>query len=71
MPACTSCKQQIEWRTSKVSGRKMPIDSAPAAGGNIVLVDRNDYKVVPAGEGTHTSHFATCPNAQKHRKRNR
>jgi hypothetical protein len=49
----------------------MPIDPNPVAGGNLVLTLRAVDAVVqavPKGQGTHVSHFATCPNAGAHRK---
>lgn len=72
---CRSCGASIVWAAT-AKGRRMPIDFAPVAGGNIDL----DLSVVPplahvlaktelehlAGPA-YVSHFATCPNATAHR----
>ena len=53
---CRSCKAPIVWlKTSR--GKNMPAD-ASSVGVDDVLFD-------PA---KHISHFATCPNANQHRK---
>jgi hypothetical protein len=46
----------------------MPVDPEPVAEGNVVLVDG---LAVVGGEGEprYTSHFATCPDAKRWRKR--
>ncbi len=57
------------------SGRRMPVDAAPDPAG-LVLVEGGrgvmlDAPADPAelreGESTHTSHFATCPEAGQFR----
>lgn len=64
---CRSCGARITWLlTSK--GKSMPVDAEPAAGGNLQIGDDGVVTVVKAGEGTHVSHFATCPSAAAHRK---
>lgn len=39
MPKCKSCDAEIRWAVT-VNGKKIPIDAAPAAGGNITLTER-------------------------------
>ncbi len=63
---CRSCGAYIVWLKTK-AGKTMPVDAdsvddadAPVGAGEKPLFDAN------AG---HVSHFATCPNADKHRKR--
>ncbi|MBX3045091.1 MAG: hypothetical protein KIT33_15945 [Candidatus Kapabacteria bacterium] len=53
---CRSCGQAIKFlKTHK--GHLMPVDSE-SVGDNDVSFDKDIHK----------SHFATCPNANKHRK---
>lgn len=58
MAKCRSCGEEIVWMVTK-SGKKMPADMIPG---------------FPPTEGDifdpkfNSSHFATCPNAAKHRK---
>ena len=76
MSRCRSCGAPIIWAVTK-SGRSMPLDEATDPAGNVLLLE-NGNCLVPAPEddvweaagGTrHTSHFATCPNADQHRRR--
>ena len=75
-PRCKSCARPMRWVTNRLSGRKMPVDFDPHEDGNVV-VDANDradvYRAtpteIPAGSTLHFSHFATCPNADEHRRR--
>ena len=39
MPNCKTCRAEIRWAVT-VNGKKIPIDAAPAAGGNITLSER-------------------------------
>jgi hypothetical protein len=51
----------------------MPLDLAPNPDGNIVLRDGIAHYVStddPTPEQRRIAHFATCPNASKHRKAN-
>lgn len=77
---CTSCGAQIIFfKTEK--GKRIPLDPAPNASGNVVLVKRiSDGKEIAktlgpwSGEEYHAlphykTHFATCPNAAEHRRR--
>lgn len=54
---CRSCKAEIVWFKTKAE-KWMPIDAA--------TVKASDTQV---NLGYHISHFATCPNAAKHRRR--
>jgi len=68
---CGSCGAPIVW-AHNVYGKREPIDAAPVAGGNIVLVGLGEpprAEHVKPGVGTHVSHFATCPDARKWRRR--
>lgn len=53
---CRSCNERMVWLvTSK--GKKMPVDAE--------TVEAGDEEFDPK---RHTSHFATCPDAEKFRK---
>lgn len=70
MPNCKSCGAPIVWGETQ-SGKKMPLDTK--------MEQRYVFKQdigYPSGDAivlvnTYTSHFATCPNAAKHRKKSR
>lgn len=75
---CKSCGEEIIWcKTEK--GKPMPVDMAPDAGGNLIILPDGTVAVLKGndlaiwrtkkGYALHTSHFATCPNAAKHRKK--
>lgn len=82
---CGSCKAPVLWTKTegKVDkpGKRMPIDAN--ADGSPMVVSRGNLvatghtstegapivRYVASGQGQHVSHFASCPNAGKHRKR--
>lgn len=77
MSACKSCGASIIWARTP-AGRVIPVDREPTEDGNVRLTYR-DHKahalvvgkgedLFSSGEARHTSHFATCPDADKHRK---
>lgn len=81
---CTTCHARIYWAKVVETGRAMPVDAQPdPVKGNVVLYRNRRTgraifaRVLKAGEppppGTHlrTSHFATCPNAKRHRRNRR
>lgn len=61
---CSSCQADIIWIVTEM-GKKMPVDAKIVLG--FILVDEPG---VTRGltEKVHVSHFATCPNADQHRK---
>lgn len=68
---CRSCGAPIVWCVTP-AGNRMPVDADPSPRGNLVL-EGELARVVPAPDlldrrPRHTSHFATCPNADQHRK---
>jgi aspartate 1-decarboxylase len=66
MSTCRSCGATVEWVVT-AKGSRMPLDiQTPPGKGNIV-VDNGIARAVKVGEGVRISHFATCPNAAKHR----
>lgn len=70
---CHSCGAPIVWVHTE-AGKRMPIDPEPVDGGNLILDRRDGPRVTVATEGNlppcgYVSHFATCPQAGKWRKR--
>lgn len=78
--SCRSCGAPIIWCLSSITGRPLPVDAVPVAGGNLLLVRR--LRPLPArvvarrlsrelAEGRtdlHVAHFATCPDGDEWRK---
>lgn len=62
MPKCKSCGAEIHFLETK-TGSLMPVDAKPAR----VLVEQQGETWYGVEDG-YTSHFATCPNAAKHRR---
>jgi hypothetical protein len=72
---CSSCDAEIVWAVTAL-GKRMPIDVTPTAVGNVVLEIDGDVlraRVVKTSDPRprYVSHFATCPNANTHRKETR
>lgn len=77
--ACGSCKQPVWW-TRTAAGALMPVDppqTAPegatvavlrAANGDLHSRVLGEGQAPREGERLTTSHFATCPQADEHRK---
>ena len=77
---CSTCGAPIRWAHT-VNGKAMPVDAEPVPDGNVVYTGRpvtNDQcRTAPGvrvesqppmfddGEPRYTSHFATCPDAEK------
>lgn len=76
--ACDSCGARIRWVHTS-TGKAMPVDDLPTEDGNVVLVKPDGgplvARVITKGEHVDAltarfkSHFATCPDAAKHRRR--
>ena len=70
---CASCKADILWvKTAK--DRPIPLDALPVANGNIYLdeQERAIYRTKdtdPTIATWYQSHFVTCPDADRFRKR--
>jgi hypothetical protein len=78
---CRSCKAEVIWADT-AKGKRMPVDATPNPAGTVVLVDQGvtnpplamvihteQEQASAPPESLHTSHFATCPNADRHRRR--
>lgn len=78
MSKCKSCGAEIKWILTH-SGKKMPVDKRPVPyrtdpSGSLLLVTMNGVVErgtldLDSGQAGYVSHFATCPNANEHRKR--
>jgi hypothetical protein len=73
-PKCKSCGRPMRWVDTN-RGRKMPVDFDPHEDGNVVVHANGRADVqgatpseIPNGATLHFSHFATCPNANEHRR---
>ncbi len=71
---CRSCGASIMWAVTSKGRKPIPLNPEPVEGGNIVLhrglaiIEKNGERFGD-GEPHYVSHFATCPNAAKHRNR--
>lgn len=70
---CRSCNAPIRW-VRMPSGKANPLDAQPSEKGNVRIEENEIGKIVPkdemiAGEPLYLSHFATCPNAAKYRRK--
>lgn len=80
MAICRSCGAEIIWIKMKGSGKAMPCDAKPIPyrevfSNGMKLVTESGEVVQGCFEGTsdktgYVSHFATCPNANRHRRKN-
>ena len=71
---CNSCHQPVWWKLTS-NGKRMPIDPDPVPDGNLILDGENTVLVIgpidvlaDPDTARYVSHFATCPNADEHRK---
>ena len=65
MKQCRSCGADIIW-VETVNGKRMPVDAKPEK--RFVLSVADGEASIATIKDTYVSHFATCPNASKHRK---
>jgi len=74
--ACRSCGRQIIWAATP-KGRAIPLDPNPAPDGNLELIEVDGTRYARSAlsgsnlfdEPRYVTHYATCPNADAHRKR--
>lgn len=67
---CKSCNAPIEFaRTTK--GSRIPLDVASHPKANIVVDELGIARVVGEGNGVRISHFATCTDPKRFRRRDR
>ncbi|MCK9250043.1 MAG: hypothetical protein M0P31_13850 [Solirubrobacteraceae bacterium] len=73
MSRCRSCGAPIRWGITQ-SGRRIPLDPDPTPDGNVRLHPDGTAEVLSAYGLTvnagplHLSHFATCAQADQHRR---
>lgn len=74
---CRECGKPVVFVQSAVGRSIIVLDPEPAANGNIVLKDGEAHYIKkddlfeprPEGEVRYVSHFATCTNPKRFRKR--
>lgn len=75
---CRSCNAPVVWARTAFQNVPMPLDWEPASDGNILVLNEDRIiraVVLPPGDEriatqtTYTSHFATCPDGGKWRRR--
>ena len=80
---CRSCPAPIMWATHVETGRANPLDADPSPEGNCevrkgvhstklyyrMLAGEELERARSEGKPLYLSHFATCPNARRHRKK--
>lgn len=72
MATCKSCGATMTWAKT-TAGRIIPMDALPTPEGTWYYASAGMVRFVPlegrtAGLELYTSHFATCPFADKHRR---
>lgn len=82
MSSCRSCAAPIRWAKT-LGGKAIPLNAQPDPAGNITLKETGDPKAPlarvlagadlfdarTAGTELWMSHYATCPDSQKWRRR--
>lgn len=80
MANCKSCGAEVLWVKLVPTNRLNPLNPTPTRAGNIRMLGtrkavakvlgKDDLATAAlASEELYTSHFATCPNATKHRSK--
>jgi hypothetical protein len=65
---CKSCGAPVLW-SKTTTGKAIPLNPVPIVGGNLELVDGVARVVKPhPAVKLYVSHFATCAQADAHRK---
>lgn len=71
---CRSCPAKVRWAVTLKNAKPIPLDVNPSDDGNLVVfrgvaMSRKDADARGLGPlPLFTAHFATCPNANRHRK---
>lgn len=74
---CRSCRAAVFFVRSAKTSAYQVLDAEPVADGNIVILDDLAHvctgdlfeEKLPDGLPKYKSHFATCPDSDKHRKK--
>lgn len=71
MGRCQTCNAPIEWAVSASTGKKMPLDAAGVANGNVILRDGKahvltpiELSALPPGTPRFVSHYVSCKQAE-------
>lgn len=77
MAECRSCGAKVLWVTMAGTGKANPLDAEPSDKGNVEVtydtgqpvgtVVTNEDRLFPVP--LYLSHFATCPDAESHRRK--
>jgi hypothetical protein len=72
---CSSCDTEVFWALTE-KNRPMLVDAAPSDDGNLQVVEHKGLvhsRVLRPDQGVgltrYQSHFRSCPNAHRHRRR--
>lgn len=75
---CSTCGAPIEWARTAKAGKAIPLDLGEYSTGNLDVIRREDgtavVQVLPLDEARkigrplRRSHFASCPDADRHRR---
>lgn len=72
MSTCSTCGAPIRWAKT-AAGKNIPLDPDPVPLGNLYLDEDGVAMTVTKDLGRsvarYVSHFATCPDADEHRKK--
>lgn len=72
---CRSCRAPMFWVIT-ADGKRMPVNATPDPKGGFVLTLKSTGELhaevampsTPANRNRYVSHFATCPQADQHRR---
>lgn len=68
MPECRTCGAPVVWGVTAY-GKRMPLDELLVRGGKWILTPEGKIIARPSTlEFGRESHFATCPQADQHRR---
>jgi hypothetical protein len=66
---CRDCDAPIVWCLTE-AGKRMPVNAKPVRKVTVLVRDpQGGSTPISKSRDHYVSHFATCPNAQQHRKR--
>lgn len=68
MSRCRSCGRTVTWVVMP-SGRRNPVEVCEDPTQANIVIEGVEGRVVAPGQGTHISHFSTCPDAESFRRR--
>lgn len=69
MSVCNSCGAGVIWAVHERTRSRMPLDFAVVTEGIRFEIRTGDLATKCQGDDPgHQSHFATCPNADQHRR---